>query len=76
MINVEIFVDCKLLFFTGKEDSIKAVKISFDRKRSIKDLLESIGIPHVEIGCVFLDGAPIGLNALVEYSCRLDVRFR
>lgn len=42
-------------------------------RRSVKDLVESLGIPHTELGMLLVDGRPVGLDAVVSGGERVAV---
>ncbi|HET9451218.1 MAG TPA: Mut7-C RNAse domain-containing protein [Aggregicoccus sp.] len=44
---------------------------AFTGSPSVKDLLESLGVPHPELDVVLLDGHPVGLDARVEDGSRI-----
>jgi uncharacterized protein with PIN domain/sulfur carrier protein ThiS len=41
--------------------------------RSIKDLIESLGVPHVEIAAILVDGRPVGFDHPVEDGIDITV---
>lgn len=40
--------------------------VRFGGRRSVKDLVESVGIPHCEVGGVTVDGVPATLDAVID----------
>ena len=42
-------------------------------KRSVKDLIESQGVPHTEVDLILIDGEPVGLDALLSRDARVSV---
>lgn len=40
--------------------------VPFGKRRSVKDLIESLGVPHPELGLLIVDGEPVGFDHLVE----------
>jgi len=50
------------------------VRIPLDRRASLKDVIESLGIPHPEIGSVRVDGRPAHLAELARDGTSLEVR--
>lgn len=44
---------------------------TFSGSPSVKDLLESLGVPHPELDLLLLDGAPVDFGARVEDGSRL-----
>jgi uncharacterized protein len=49
------------------------ISLAFEDHQSIKHLLESCGVPHVEVGEVLLDGQPIDLGQPAPDGARLHV---
>ena len=49
----------------------EALSHPFTGSPSVKDLLESLGVPHPELDVVLLDGQPVGLEARVEDGSRI-----
>jgi uncharacterized protein len=41
--------------------------------RSVKDLIESLGVPHPEVGVILVDGEPVGFDHLVDRPVRVAV---
>jgi uncharacterized protein len=41
------------------------VEVPFGRSRSVKDLIEAIGVPHPEIALIVVDGEPVDFDHLV-----------
>ncbi len=44
-----------------------------DRRTSIKDLLESLGPPHTEIGAIVVNGRSVGFEYIVREGDRIEV---
>ncbi|MDX1601233.1 MAG: Mut7-C RNAse domain-containing protein [Anaerolineales bacterium] len=42
-------------------------------RRSVKDLLEAVGLPHPEIGLILVDGEPVDFDHTVEPGQRISV---
>lgn len=47
--------------------------IPLDRRTSVKDLLESQGVPHPEIGLILIEGISVGFEALVQPGDQIEV---
>lgn len=47
------------------------MSVRFHGRRSVKDLIESLGIPHTELGMLLVDGTAVGLDAPVEPGLRV-----
>ncbi|HDP79458.1 MAG TPA: twitching motility protein PilT [Spirochaetes bacterium] len=45
----------------------------FQGRRSVKDLIESMGVPHVEVDMIMVNGAPEGFDYIVGDGDRLSV---
>jgi len=52
----------------------RLVEISFRGPQSVKHLIESLSIPHTEIGPLTANGQTIGLDYIVHNGDRIDVR--
>lgn len=50
--------------------------VEFPGRRSVKDLVESLGVPHVEIGRVEIDGAPARLEQVIGADAASEMRIR
>lgn len=49
-------------------------EIAFDGKRSVKDLIESSGIPHTEIGLILVNDKAVDFSYIVQDGDRIEVR--
>ncbi len=47
--------------------------VAFESGQSLKHLIESVGIPHTEVGAARVNGAPAGLDYLVNGGDRVEV---
>jgi uncharacterized protein len=71
-VNVRFHVPDSLRVFTRRDDEGPRC-VRFRGRRSVKDLVESVGIPHCEVGEVTIDGVPTALDAVLDGDER---RFR
>ncbi len=70
-----------ILFFHGDLSSLlrrqwrdnKKIAIPSERSASIKDMVESFGLPHTEVGRLQVDGIEVGFNHLIAIPCRIDI---
>ncbi len=46
---------------------------SFDRRTSIKDMIESLGVPHPEVELILVNGQPVDFSRIVEDGDRISV---
>ena len=49
------------------------IPFSFKGKRSIKDLIENFGVPHVEVDMILINGKPVRFDYIVENGDRISV---
>lgn len=63
----------ELRFFLSPPNRHGTVRLSFRGPQSVKHLIESLGVPHTEIGAVWLDGQRVRLSYQVRDGDRLDV---
>lgn len=70
-----------ILYFHGDLSSLlrrqwrdnKRVAIPVERAASIKDVVESFGLPHTEVGRLQVDDVEIDFNHLIARPCRIDI---
>lgn len=62
MIQITIQFDPDLEIFLSKKDRPGPVTMLLDRRASIKDIIESKGVPHTEIGEMFFNGYRVDFN--------------
>jgi uncharacterized protein with PIN domain len=48
-------------------------EIPLDRRTSVKDLIESLGVPHVEVDLVLVDGGSVDFDHMVQPHQRISV---
>ncbi|MCG6893984.1 MAG: Mut7-C ubiquitin/RNAse domain-containing protein [Desulfobacteraceae bacterium] len=63
-------------FFLFRRPSDNGARIDFPlpRRRSIKDILESLGVPHTEVGFIWVDGEPVDFHFIPEAGHEVVVR--
>lgn len=69
-IQVSFGDDLKDLMYLRKMDP---VFIEFQGKRSVKDMIESLGIPHVEVDVILSNGEPVTFSYIVGNGDRIAV---
>jgi uncharacterized protein len=47
--------------------------VEIDRARSVKDAIESVGVPHTEVDLILVDGAPVGFGYVLRGGERVAV---
>lgn len=52
----------------------RPVELPFQGPQSVKHLIESLGIPHTEIGALKVNGRGIGLDYITQNGDRIEVR--
>jgi uncharacterized protein with PIN domain len=48
-------------------------EVMFNEKRSIKDMIEALGIPHTEVDLILVDGNSVGFNYILQDNDRVSV---
>ena len=71
MKRVTVRLDGALADFLAPAQRGAELTHAFGGSPSVKDLLESLGVPHPELDVVLLDGQPVGLEARVEDGSRI-----
>ena len=64
-VRVRIYGD--LDTFTGERE----ITAPFGARRSVKDLLEALGVPHTELGVIVVDNRPVGFDHLLTGGERI-----
>ena len=65
MIQVTVKFHTDLYFFLHESRRSQS-EVTFYVTRSVKDLIESLGVPHVEVGEILVNGAPVGFDYLLK----------
>lgn len=71
--NVEVSLHGKLGFFLPANRKEKEISVNFKGRRSIKDLIESMGVPHVEIDQIIANGVSVPFSYIVKDMDRFEV---
>lgn len=53
--------------------SNELLPLSLNRRTSIKDLIESLGVPHTEIGSILTNQEPVSFDHIIEQQCSVQV---
>jgi uncharacterized protein with PIN domain len=59
--------------FLPQQDRKRDIEVSFSGARSIKDFIESLGVPHVEVDLILVHGASVDFNYLIRDGDRISV---
>ncbi|MFO7820798.1 MAG: Mut7-C RNAse domain-containing protein, partial [Lentisphaeria bacterium] len=59
--------------FLPKEQRKQALSVPFTKPRSVKDLIESQGVPHTEVDLILANGESVGFDYAVQPGDRLAV---
>ena len=59
--------------FLPPERQKREFVVSLDYRTSVKDLIESLGVPHVEVDLILVDGRSVGFDYLVNRARRISV---
>jgi uncharacterized protein with PIN domain len=73
MYKTEVEIDRNLRFFTDGKFGTSSIILNNGGCRSIRDLLESIGIPHTETGRILLNGEQASDDEVLCNDCRLKI---
>jgi hypothetical protein len=73
MIFVSIRFYEELNDFLDPDKQKKEYGITFPVKRTVKDIIEGEGVPHVEIDLILVNGNPVGFNHHVRNGDRISV---
>ena len=73
MIDVTVTLHEDLHFFLATPSRRRNIAASFHVSRSVKDLIESLGVPHVEVDCILVNGASVGFDYLLKEDDAVSV---
>lgn len=59
--------------FLPRKQRRESVEIPLPGRASLKDIVESVGVPHPEVGAVRVDGAAVDLDYVIEREACIDV---
>lgn len=71
--NITIRFYEELNDFLPKDMRKKDFEYSFPGRRSIKDLIEAIGVPHVEVDLILVNGESVDFSYIVHNGDRISV---
>ncbi len=62
-----------LVFFLGRKAGVEVIERSLSEKTSVKDVVESCGVPHPEVDLILVDGQPVNFDYALERDTDIDV---
>ena len=62
-----------LAFFLGRKACVEIIERSLSEKTSVKDVVESCGVPHPEVDLILVDGRPVNFGYVLEQDADIDV---
>jgi uncharacterized protein with PIN domain len=65
--------DEALTFFLPRARKNKPIEHPFDWRGSVKDMIESLGVPHPEIELIVANGVSVDFDTIVEADDHIDV---
>jgi uncharacterized protein with PIN domain len=72
--NTAVFIfHAGLNFFLSHHPSGKPISLTFEDHQSVKHLIESLGIPHVEVGLITANNEPVDFSHLPIDSDQIDI---
>ena len=73
MEQINIYFYGELNDFLSPEQREVDIRYALKKPRSVKDLIESIAVPHTEIDLIFVNGVSVDLNYQVQSDDRISV---
>ncbi|NOY81413.1 MAG: Mut7-C ubiquitin/RNAse domain-containing protein [Kiritimatiellaeota bacterium] len=73
MFTVELRFYEELNDFLARDRRKRAYSFSFAERRSVKDLIESQGVPHTEVDLILANGESVGFEYIVRDGDRISV---
>lgn len=71
---LNIKFDAGFDFFLSLEDRNRPLEFPLNRRASVKDIIESIGVPHTEVGAVFFNKKEVDFSFIPITCGQLDVK--
>ena len=62
-----------LAFFLGRKACVEIIERSLSEKTSVKDVVESCGVPHPEVDLILVNDQPVDFAHVVERDASVDV---
>ncbi len=62
-----------LTFFLGRKARVEIIERNLSEKTSVKDVVESCGVPHPEVDLILVDGQPVNFDYALERDTDIDV---
>jgi len=62
-----------LSFFLKAKNARAAVERVLAEKSSVKDVIESCGVPHPEVDLILVEGQPVDFHFRLDRSCRVEI---
>lgn len=66
--------DERLNVFLARQRRGRWSELMLNDAATLKDVIESLGVPHTEVGALIADGAPAGIKDHVADGLRLEIR--
>lgn len=63
----------ELNFFIPEDMRKQDIEVPFNDRRSVKDVIESMGVPHVEVDIILVNGASVDFSYIVNDNDRISV---
>src|SRR5260370_25509321 len=60
-------------FFVKNKNSLQPVRRVLTNKSSVKDVIESLGVPHPEVDLIVVNGQPVDFSFHLEADSALEV---
>lgn len=73
MAVVEVRFHGRLNDFVGRKDRQRPIVTTIEHTPSIKDLIESLGVPHPEVDIIAVDGRSVDFGYLIRHDYRIEV---
>lgn len=71
--EIHLIVHGEIGWFLTRRNNTADLRLVRDRRASLKDTLEALGLPHTEVGRLLVDGLEVGFHHVPMQDCRVDV---
>lgn len=69
--TAEVRLYAELNRFVRRPDQGGRYRVAITHRRSVKDVVESLGVPHTEVDLLLIDGRSVGFDAVVPAGSRV-----
>ena len=62
-----------MIFFSDQERGVERIERSLSEKTSVKDVIESCGVPHPEVDLILVNGQPVDFDYAIASDADIEL---